>query len=311
MKTKTSIHNLNADKKRSISDRILWILLNLINNTDLTNKADSLCIKHFCPEINDEDWKKIQVKSSPSRVISDLFWLKLDWESIKSELGSVNVFDTGAGKGGYALKINDFAKGISKYHGVDSYQHKEWEFMRKFNFITMKQMNSNNILEEIPNKTNFFMSQSAIEHFENDLLYFDQIKNFINKTGNNTIQVHLFPSAACLKLYPWHGVRQYTPNTISTIVQLFNSKNTYSMLFNLGGKHCNKLHYHFITQPKFTKKEDWRESKTDEYRDRLKIAVEKDIAYKNNHPSFYALVVHSNFDKPIFNEMKSLTKRCT
>ena len=175
----------------------------------------------------------------------------------------------------------------------------------------MKQMNSNNILAEIPNKTNFFMSQSAIEHFENDLLYFDQIKNFINKTGNNTIQVHLLPSAACLKLYLLHGVRQYTPKTISTIVQLFKSQNTYSMLFKLGGKNCNNLHYQFITHPLFTKKEDWRDSKTEEYRDRLKIAVENDIEHRNYRPSFYALVIHSNFDKPIFKEMKRLTRHYT
>jgi len=311
LKTNTSIHNLNADKKLSISGKVFWILLNYVNNYYFPNKANSMCINNFCPKIDDEDWEKIQIKSSPSRALSDLFWLKLDWEAIKSELGSVNVFDTGAGKGGYALKINDFAKGISKYCGVDSYQHKEWEFIREYDFITMKQLNSNNILEEIPNETNFFMSQSAIEHFENDLLYFDQIKTFINKTGNNTIQVHLFPSAACLKLYRLHGVRQYTPKTISTIVQLFNSKNTYSMLFKLGGKNCNNLHYQFITHPLVTKQGDWRDSKPEEYRDRLKIAVKNDIEHRNYRPNFYALVIHSNFDKPIFKEMERLTRYCT
>lgn len=270
-----------------------------------------VCIKCFCPELDEEDWGNIHVKSSPSRALSDLFWLKLDWEAVKSELGSINVFDTGAGKGGYALKLNGFAKGISTYFGVDLTPHMEWEnIMREYEFITLKQHNSNDILDVIPHKTNFFMSQSAIEHFEDDLLYFKRIKKFIDKTSNNTIQVHIFPSAACLKYFLWHGIRQYTPRSISTIVQLFNAPNTYSILYRLGGENCNNLHYRYITYPLHTKKVDWRDLKTDEYRDLLKIAVEKDIKHGNYKPNFYALVIHSNFKKPIFRLMEGLTRRC-
>ena len=265
---------------------------------------------NFCPKIDEENWDKIHIKYSPSRALSDLFWQKLDWKVIKSELGNINIFDTGAGKGEYALKLNDFAEGISTYFGVDFSPRKEWEnTMREYKFITMKQQNSNDILDVIPNKTNFFMTQSAIEHFENDLLYFKQLRDFIDKTNNNTIQVHLFPSAACLKLFLWHGVRQYTPRTISTIVQLFNSPNTYSILFRIGGENCNNLHYQFITYPLLLKKRvDLRDTKTEEYRELLKIAVEKDIEHSNHKPGFYALVIHSNFKKPIFKTMVQLTQ---
>lgn len=311
-KTNSSIHNLNADKRLSLSGRLIWILLNLFNNIYFPNRARGLCIMNFCPEMDEEDWGKIHIKFSPARSLSDLFWLKLDWKAVKSELGSINIFDTGAGKGGYALKLNDFAMGISTYFGVDPSAHKEWEtLMHDHKFITIKQQKSDDILDMIPNKTNFFMSQSAIEHFEDDLLYFKQIRNFIDKTNNNTIQIHLFPSAACLKLYLWHGVRQYTPRTISTIVQLFDSPNTYSILFRIGGTNCNNLHYRFITYPQWIKGVDWRDSKTNAYRDLVKIAVEKDIEHRNHKPNFYALVIHSNFKKPIFKAMERLTRRCT
>ncbi len=309
MRTSSSIHTLNADNQLSKSGKILWILQNLFNNHYQPNKIANLCIKNFCPEIQKTDWDKIHIKSSPSRSLSDLFWMKIDWQKIKSELGSIHIFDTGAGTGGYALKINDFAKGISAYCGVDLFPCEEWhQLTQQHDFITMKQLTSEQILDAIPNETNIFISQSAIEHFKNDLLYFDQIRKFVEKTNNNTIQIHLFPSAACLRLFPWHGVRQYTPRTVSTIVRLFKTQNTYSILFRLGGRNCNDLHYRFITFPYIlAKKKDLRNLKTDEYRKRLKSAIKMDIEHNNHRPNFYALVIHSNFKKPIFREMKRLS----
>lgn len=309
MRTSSSRHTLNADNKLSKSGKMLWILQNLFNNYYYPYKISDLCIKNFCPEIEKTDWDKIHIKSSPSRSLSDMFWMKMDWKTIKSELGSINIFDTGAGTGGYALKINDFAKGITSYCGVDLFAYEEWEHLtQEYDFITMKQFKSEHILDAIPNETNLFMSQSAIEHFKKDLLYFDQIRKFIEKTNNNTIQIHLFPSAACLRLFLWHGIRQYTPRTISTIVQLFKSHNTYSILFRLGGRNCNDLHYQFITYPYvLSKKKDWRNTKTDEYRERLKSAIKIDIEHNNHRPNFYALLIHSNFKKPIFKEMERLS----
>lgn len=313
MNTSSSIHNINSDRGLNKTEKIMWFLLNYLNNKYFPNKHNEseMCIKNFCPEINESDWKMIYIKSSPSRSLSNLFWLNIDWESIKSELGNINVFDTGTGNGEYALKINNFAGGISKYFGVDYSSQKEWEeLMNTHTFITLKQHYSDEILDVIPSNANFFMSQSAIEHFENDLLYFKQIKKFIEKTNNNTIQVHLFPSSACLKLYRWHGVRQYTPRTISSISRLFNSPNSYSILFRLGGNNCNRLHYQFITRPLLVSKVDYRDTRTEEYRELLKVAIDNDINYGNHVPNFYALVIHSNFTQPIFRSMERLTRRC-
>jgi hypothetical protein len=313
MKTSSSIHNINADEGLGKTGKIIWILVNLINNNYCPTKCGELCIKNFCPEIKEKDWERIYKKSSPSRSLSDLFWLNIDWEAIKSELGDINIFDTGAGNGGYSLKINDFAKGISQYVGVDYYFQKQWEeLMNKHTFVTMRQHCSNDILDVIPNNTNFFITQSAIEHFEDDLLYFLQVKKFIERTNSNIIQVHLFPSAACLKLYPWHGVRQYTPRTILRITKLFNSPNAYSILFRLGGRYCNNLHYQYITRPLLLQKQkvDFGDTRTEDYRDLLKAAIENDIDHGNHIPNFYALVIHSNFTQPIFKTMERLTRRC-
>tara|TARA_B100001250_G_C19658470_1_gene725945 strand:- start:67 stop:1017 length:951 start_codon:yes stop_codon:yes gene_type:complete len=315
MLTSTSIHKLNVDKRLGKIRSIFWLLLNFINNNYLPNKARDLYIKNFNPEISDHDWRKIDIKSSTCRSLSDLFWLKIDWESIKSELGEINILDTGAGKGTYGLKLNEFAKGISKYYGIDSYLQNEWlDLERDYDFIKMKCHNSNSISEVLTDDINFFMSQSAVEHFDEDLKYFYEIRNFINKSEKNTIQIHLIPSAACLRTYLLHGVRQYTPRTISKITRLFDSQKTYSVLFKLGGKNCNNLHYKFSTIPlifhtlHISKKFDALVSRNEKFRDLLKNAVEKDIKQKNEKCSYYALVIHSNYSKPIFKEMKTLTR---
>ena len=92
------------------------------------------------------------------------------------------------------------------------------------------------------------MTQSAIEHVEADLIYFEKIKDYIRTYNKSVIQVHLFPSSVCLRLYLFHGIRQYTPRTISKITRIFSVFSN-TTLFRLGGKECIRLHYDFITKP--------------------------------------------------------------
>lgn len=311
--TNTSFHGINADTNLGAFNKLLWVIFNLANNYYLPNRASGLNIQDFCPNLDEGDWEKVGITCSPSRSLSDLFWLKLDWQQIKSELGDINVFDTGCGAGGYALMLDKFSNNsIANYYGVDLAPRESWnEIMQKYKFVKLESKNSKNISESVPENTNLFISQSAIEHFEDDLLYFMQIRQFIEKAERNTIQIHLFPSAACLKTFPLHGLREYTPRTVSKITDIFNTENTYSMLFKLGGKRCNKLHYEFINKPlRSGSKKDWRHTKTLEYRQLLKESVEEDIRSGNNTPAFYGLVIHSNYENNIFETMSALTERC-
>ena len=99
----------------------------------------------------------------------------------KKEVGELNIFDTGCGEGLYALMLNEFAEGIESYYGIDFYKREKWdELMKENSFIKLKQDSSSNLINNIPQNTNFFMSQSAIEHFNYDLNYFNQLKNFVN-----------------------------------------------------------------------------------------------------------------------------------
>jgi hypothetical protein len=100
------------------------------------------------------------------------------------------------------------------------------------------------------------------------------------------------PSAACLKLYLLHGVRQYTPRTLSKFTR--PSESGYAVLYGLGGRDCNRLHFRFITLPLFLgRNADMRLTRAAEYERRLYAAIKKDITLAQCSPSFYALVIHT------------------
>ena len=311
-KYNSSIHSINSDKDIGLFLKVVWMLLNYVNNSLFSLKAFNYYIHNFNPNITKADLIRLNPTSSPSRALSDLFWMKIDYEKIHIELEEINVFETGAGSGSLGPKIDSYAGGISSYYGVDSAFNSSWKgLMSKHINTTFRQSNSNSIFESIPKNSNLFITQSAVEHFDDDLLFFHEIKKFIDKGNRNTIQIHLVPSAACLKLYLLHGVRQYNFRSISKIVSIFDNPNSYAALFPLGGKSCNKLHFRYITKPEMLsiKKVNMRDQKTEEYFGLLKSAINFDINTKAIDPSFYALVIHSNFKNDIFNDMKSLNIR--
>jgi hypothetical protein len=76
--TSSSIHKLNADRGLNAPNKFFWIFLNMLNNSYFPRSINgNLYLKRFCPRINESDWDKIFNKSSPSRSLSNLFWLKV------------------------------------------------------------------------------------------------------------------------------------------------------------------------------------------------------------------------------------------
>lgn len=110
------------------------------------------------------------------------------------------------------------------------------------------------------------------------------------------LQVHLFPSPACLFLYLTHGIRQYTPRTISKVTRLFGEESRF-ILLGVGGVNCFKLHWKAITRPRFvwgTPTNDLRD-KDPQYNLKLYDAIREDRKDKRNKlPNFYALMIYSN-----------------
>ncbi len=308
-KLSSSRHTLSADKKLSVLKKIFWIFINFVNNNLSPKKViskDSLIkVKKLNILPNEINWNLLnpRYQMSPSRLLGDLFWSELPWELIKDEIGQINIFDTGCGRGLYALFLNKLINDKNSYVGIDFNKRDNWkELMNRNDFITLIENSSSNISEFVDKETNLFITQSAIEHFNYDLEYFQQIKTFIDQEKTNTIQIHLFPSPVCLWLYLFHGVRQYNFRAIMQIIDIFKSTNSYFRIYPLGGNYSNVFHFFKITIPSLLRK--WNIGDIDsneQYTEKLKNSVLNDLKSGISHnPSFYALVIHSNYSKVIF-----------
>lgn len=302
----TSNHFINADVKLSLPMKALYMAFNWANNLfPYANIDKSLSIRNFICDDLKKQWGRLNIKTSPARRLVDLLLLKLPWDKIKNELGEINVFDLGCGSGNYGIKLIDYSDNrITRYIGMDKYKNNDWTNIESdFSNIKFFQCDSSRFSNYIPEQTNLFMSVSALEHFNEDLSCFKQIQEYIISYSKSVFQIHFIPSRICLRHYLFHGVRQYTPRTISKISRLFNDF-SYSILFCLGGRHCNRLHFNFITKPLFISRVgDLRDLKTQEYEREILKAIEQDmeIQIKNQkNPCFYALVIHSNYKNMIF-----------
>lgn len=294
----SSVHQLNADVQLTHLEKKLWFYVNYLNNKNWFKITPSNFLYQFSPKILESDFE-IEGTPSPSRFLSNLFWSKINWEAVRLELNNeIHVFDIGCGKGAYSLLINEYSGGITSYCGIDQKRNDKWiEFADSPVPIKLKQCLATNILDLLPLETNFIMSQSAFEHIEDDLVVFEKIAKFVATNDHPVIQVHLLPAPACLRLYRWHGVRQYTPRTALKILKKFQSLKHYAVLYALGGEHCNQLHYDFITKPLMKGLGDFRFQYKDRYISLLKNAVIDDnMVSKLNNPNFFALVIHSNYD---------------
>jgi SAM-dependent methyltransferase len=302
-KKSTSIHQINADSRMSRVEKVLYMVLNRVNNTFPYLNADKKIVyRDFKCEDLKEQWENVPPQSTPARKLCDLFFIKLPWKHIQTELGEMHVLDCGCGSGRYGERLLQYSPiPLTTYTGIDVKESERWQTLEQQhpNF-TFHPLNNHNISPYIPEKTNFILSVTALEHFAEDIFFFEQIKDFIDSREKNVLQIHFFPSRVCLKLFRFHGIRQYTPRTVGKFSRMFHPS-SYMTLFNLGGKMCSRLHSRYITRPLVNKKHaDLRKSHPDIYDKKLYDAVRQDMAVPSSDPTFYALVIHSYFRNKLF-----------
>ncbi len=298
----TSLHRLNGDRGIGKVAGRLYSLLNIINNLFPYTHVDSrLAVRDFVVPDAAEYCRMLGLKSSPGRALSDLFWMTLPWERIEQELGRIQVVDTGCGSGGYAVKLLRWSGSrTAGYTGIDTALHADWAGLeRAYPGMRFYSAPSSDLLGHVPAEANLFISQSAIEHFEHDLEYFACIRRFSEAARRPVLQIHLFPAAACRRLQGYHGIRQYTPRTVSKITRLFQG-DVQAVLYRLGGAACKKLHVEFITLPRRRNGIDLRDTREDEYAQRLLQALRADMQAPQKSPVFFALLIHTNRHHSIF-----------
>jgi hypothetical protein len=296
MKKTSSIHSLNSDNGLSMLNRIIWLIINFLNNLFSKVKIDSgLRLKNAREfEIGKFFFSNAQLYS-PARYVSNKFWSSLPWADISSILNKeVNALEVGCGSGEYGRLIKKYlGSHLKKYLGIDVYENDSWMNYHNDDVFKFQAGDAKSISPFLKGK-NLIITQSALEHFDEDLTFFKQISNYVDKVSYPVIQIHLMPSSSCLYTFLWHGIRQYTPRTISKITKLFGV-NTFKTLYSLGGPKCNKVHRKYITYPIIFRRGDQRYINKNEYNQELKTAIEYDLKnVKRNQESFYALLLQSN-----------------
>ena len=296
----SSIHTLNADNRLSPIERIEWLFFNALNNRLPASRVDpSLVIKRFgCGELVGK-WDAIDPTSSPARTLCDLFWLNLPWDFLAEQLGgSVSAVEVGCGSGKYGTLLRDnFGPRLVSYVGVDIKTHPDWDALTEKRGFKFEIGNASKVTRFLDGM-NFILTQSALEHVDSDLAYFDQVAKYVKESTHPIVQFHLMPAAGSLSTFLWHGIRQYTPRTISRITRLFHGE-TLKTLYCLGSDRCNRVHRKWITFPRLFRGEDARYKRVEAYGQELYAAIQSDRSARNKRAAFHALMLATRFQRPM------------
>ena|GEM_PF-551895 len=310
---RSSLFNIYGDDRVSLVKVMAYLCANAVNNArpfvpgragsdwSVVYSQQQKILKEF-----GHYWANVEQALSPTRALSNLFWMALPWQNIRHALGrKIHVLDVGCGAGGYFERLQLWTKGmINSYHGIDIEERPEWKGIGEANSnVSFRAIKLPFSADDIPPKTNLLITQSAIEHFEFDALFFSEVKDFVDCARKPLLQVHLVPSAACLWLYLTHGYRQYTPYTIGKMTECFSDDDTRKTLFPLGGRRCNRLHFSAITLSRLTRgyRADRRKANPELYQSQLRTAILKDIQQPGRSPSFYAIILASHLGSSIFD----------
>lgn len=300
------INRYNGDGPLRIDQRAAYLLYNAIDNRFPYRGLDpAIALADFRNDRARDRLSELSGTPSPSRAMSDLFWMHLPWAEMERELGPLRIFDLGCGSGAYAVKFAKWSGSrVARYVGLDLQPHPHWtELAASHPSVEFRAGDVERLDEVIPADTNLIVSQSTIEHVRNDIVCFDRIRRWVRRVERPVIQIHLVPSAACLRLFLWHGYRQYTPRTLASIACQFT--NSDRVIVRLGGAACNQLHWKFVTWPLLIRRTgDLREARPVEYRRALETAIARDMTRPQPSPAFYALLIHSNPDMRLLDYVK-------
>lgn len=301
---------LKIPKKMAIRiKRIIWYARNIINNSFPNTFVDkNLLVKHV-DFIDGYNLDEVAVDTrTPARALSDYFWAKLPYKEIKEELGGIHILDIGCGHGKYVSRLKRYSQGlIDSYTGLDIKSSAKWDAIQdSCKNVSFVVINNEDDIHRYLETRNIIISQSCLEHIDNDISVFKSINHVASTKKRNILQIHLLPTKACCWLYLKHGHRQYTPRTLSKITRLFDPSVTYSILYGLGGKNCNRLHFRYITFPRIfgSRNRGIYDGNNHDYYNQLADCMNLDLininGYNYNNPSFYVLIIHSNYKKKIF-----------
>ena len=288
----SSMHVINADRELDTIKKIQYFILNFICNLKCKVRIVNFSTKKFSPTEDqiDSHLKSLSEPQSPSRILSNIFWESIDWSFVNETLqGEIRAIEVGCGSGRYGRKISQLTQ-IQSYMGVDIANSPDWNSNSESNFDYV--LGSYEEFDSIVDKQNLVITQSALEHFENDLKFFGLIGDYARSVTFPVLSIHLLPSPAGLFKFLLHGIRQYNKRSISNLLASAGPTN-YAVLYSLGGIRSNFFHFVSITLRSLILRKWIVSQEIESYK--VKVQRPLVIDSKRNSfrcPSFYALVIY-------------------
>ena len=287
----SSAHTLNADLPMRWFDKVNYFTANFFSNIHTDFKSSRLKVIKFqsSQEAVADHFKSFDGLISPSRIICNIFWEQLDWDLIRSQLdGDLRVMEVGCGTGRYGTKLRKIAQ-IDSYKGIDIQASQEW-YANPLNNFEFEVGSYENFLG-LTSGQNLIITQSAIEHFEQDIQFFDSIRKYAESSKYPVIAIHLFPSPACLFTMLLHGIRQYNRRSISKLVKS-SGESQYKNVYALGGSRSNFVHFTELTLRSLILRKPLATKDLKRYLNKVASALTRDSkSLSKFSPSFYALIV--------------------
>ncbi|MBM3519040.1 MAG: hypothetical protein FJX56_14490 [Alphaproteobacteria bacterium] len=186
-----------------------------------------------------------------------------------------------------------------RYRGFDVQRHPAWD--DPMPGARLATFDGDDFAGTIAPDDNFFFSQSAAEHIPNDLDYFAAVAGACARSDGPTLQIHYLPAPACLRLYLFHGLRQYPAGALGRLAAL-QAPDARCTVVALGGPAAIDLHWRAITWPMLRRRKDGRTTGPEAYRQALVDAVAADGGAPPHRSMFWAFIVrrgdHSSAAQP-------------
>lgn len=241
-------------------------------------------------------------RQTPSRVLSNLFWLNLPAAAIRGELGPIRLLDIGCGRGRYFPLLDRLLGGVESYRGADIYRNADFDKLEKDPRARFVLSKAEELDPALIADSNLIYSQSAIEHVPLDLLSFRRIAEVARAKAAPSLQLHLLPSALMFRQYGPHGYRGYNSQALKAIADLFADFSEITV-YTLGGPRSVEVHCDYIFDCFDTAKRDRRKWWTSRYVAALQAALAADMAEESipvNEACGVALAVHSHPRRTLF-----------
>ena len=298
----SSIHVINADRELNTIKKIQYFILNFICNLKCRVRIANFSTTKFSPTEDQIDLhlKSLSEPQSPSRILSNIFWESIDWRFVTETLqGEIRAIEVGCGSGRYGRKISQLTQ-IESYTGVDIANSPEWNSNSESNFDYV--LGSYEDFDSLVANQNLVITQSALEHFENDFKFFRLIGDYARGVTFPVLSIHLLPSPAGLFKFLLHGIRQYNKRSISNLVTNAGPS-SYAVLYSLGGLRSNVFHFVSITLRSLILRKWVVSQEIESYRLKVQRPLVIDSKRKSIRcPSFYALVIYWG-EKPMTKDI--------